>query len=319
MTVITSLLVKTIKIIYERKDFDMNKMYNFNVNQDYMKGTYSSANEAWYNLYIGLNKFGDESSPRGQKVRETLECDIKILHPEDNLVYSKARCLSPYYIAGEYYWYKSGSNKVKDIYNHSKFWDKIQNEDENGNPNGTVNSGYGYYIFRKDENGVSNFDKIIKSLSEDNDTRQAVLQIPITRNIGKKDTPCTSSVQFILRHGKLNCTVYMRSNDIWLGFPYDVFNFTMWQLEIAKALGVEVGWYRHVVGSLHVYERHFMESLFTGIDAIDNCIENESNCNKMCESFFNDLKLLNSKNDQGIVTPILRKMIINYKFIGINK
>lgn len=283
--------------------------FDINVNNDYNKGTYLNANEAWTALYHGLNLYGDESAPRGQKVRETLECDIKILNPMDNLVYSKSRALSPYYIAGEYEWYKSASNKASDIEGHSKFWKKI------ANPDGTVNSGYGYYIFKEDENGVTEFDKTIEILRKDPDSRQAVLQIPIMINRGKSDTPCTSSIQFILRNNKLNCTVYMRSNDIWLGFPYDVFNFTMWQIEIAKKLGVELGWYRHVVGSLHVYESQFIENTKNlSFETLDNEIY-ENVEDKFTESFLNDLKILDKKIDAGISSEILRNMVLHYKFL----
>jgi thymidylate synthase len=47
----------------------------------------------------------------------------------------------------------------------------------------------------------------------------------------------------------------MRSNDAWLGLPHDVFAFTMIQELVARSLGVELGEYRHSVGSLHLYER----------------------------------------------------------------
>jgi hypothetical protein len=47
----------------------------------------------------------------------------------------------------------------------------------------------------------------------------------------------------------------MRSNDIWLGTPYDVTMFTQLQLSMARALKMFVGTYRHHVGSLHIYER----------------------------------------------------------------
>jgi len=47
----------------------------------------------------------------------------------------------------------------------------------------------------------------------------------------------------------------MRSNDVMLGFGYDIFSFTMLQEMMAIELGVELGWYQHVVGSLHAYER----------------------------------------------------------------
>lgn len=50
---------------------------------------------------------------------------------------------------------------------------------------------------------------------------------------------------------------YMRSNDAWLGFPYDVFNFTMIQNYVAAALDVAIGRYFHMVGSMHVYEEHY--------------------------------------------------------------
>jgi hypothetical protein len=48
----------------------------------------------------------------------------------------------------------------------------------------------------------------------------------------------------------------MRSNDLWLGLPYDVFAFTCIQQMVAAALGVGLGWYQHQAGSLHVYDRN---------------------------------------------------------------
>lgn len=49
--------------------------------------------------------------------------------------------------------------------------------------------------------------------------------------------------------------VNMRSNDIFLGFPYDVFNFTMWQEYVSCKLNIEIGTYTHIVNSLHFYEK----------------------------------------------------------------
>jgi thymidylate synthase len=48
--------------------------------------------------------------------------------------------------------------------------------------------------------------------------------------------------------------VYMRSNDVILGLTHDIFAFTMLQEMLARSLEVEVGTYRHFVGSLHLYE-----------------------------------------------------------------
>jgi thymidylate synthase len=48
----------------------------------------------------------------------------------------------------------------------------------------------------------------------------------------------------------------MRSNDIWMGFPYDVFSFTAMQCLMAMELGLGIGTYTHIAGSLHLYERN---------------------------------------------------------------
>jgi thymidylate synthase len=47
----------------------------------------------------------------------------------------------------------------------------------------------------------------------------------------------------------------MRSNDAWLGLPYDVAQFTMLQEAVAAHWGLALGRYVHIDGSLHLYER----------------------------------------------------------------
>jgi len=46
----------------------------------------------------------------------------------------------------------------------------------------------------------------------------------------------------------------MRSNDAFLGLPHDFFCFTMLQEIMARTLSVELGTYKHAVGSLHLYD-----------------------------------------------------------------
>lgn len=56
-------------------------------------------------------------------------------------------------------------------------------------------------------------------------------------------------------------TTYMRSNDLWFGFPYDVFQFTCMQILMSMELELELGTYTHIAGSLHLYERDYRKSL----------------------------------------------------------
>ena len=48
----------------------------------------------------------------------------------------------------------------------------------------------------------------------------------------------------------------MRSNDAFMGLPHDVFAFTMIQELMARSLAIEMGTYKHMVGSLHLYSEH---------------------------------------------------------------
>ena len=45
-------------------------------------------------------------------------------------------------------------------------------------------------------------------------------------------------------------------NDAYIGLAHDIFAFTMLQELMARSLGVDVGPYRHSIGSLHLYDSH---------------------------------------------------------------
>lgn len=101
------------------------------------------------------------------------------------------------------------------------------------------------------------YEHVVEKIKADSDTRQAVVTIwnPAFDNLAsKRDYPCTVLHQFRVRDDKLNMSVYMRSNDVWLGAAYDFFQFTRVQLALCSILGIEPGTYAHHVGSLHIYE-----------------------------------------------------------------
>lgn len=251
---------------------------------------YESANAAWEGLYEGLCNEGEIVSPRGRKVKETLGCNIYISNPNNNLITNTFRGLSPIYMAREYTWYCEGSRDPKDAPN-SKFWGSISNESD-----GLVNSNYGHWLFSKKDGKnpeISVFDATIKLLKEDPDTRHAIIQIPIMPFRGLKDTPCTSHVHFFIRSNKLFANVYMRSCDVCAGFTYDIFQFTMWQLRIAKELGIECGWIRFMAGSLHCYEEDWIENRESDSNVFaDSKSVEYDHLNRMSSEFLEDLQKL---------------------------
>lgn len=90
----------------------------------------------------------------------------------------------------------------------------------------------------------------------DPDSRQAVMTIfdgnrDLTDN--SFDVPCTLAVQGFLRDSTFYMKTTMRSNDVFLGLPYDLMQFCALQTAMAEILQAGCGYYRHSVGSLHAY------------------------------------------------------------------
>ena len=218
---------------------------------------FKSVNESWEYWYNQLAmQRGDVASRDGAVTGEIINAITVIEDPKDNLVTSPIRKLSHKYAIGELLWYLSGSNKLDAIANYSKAWNKLSDDGE------TVNSAYGYRIFEKF--GFDQWEYVKGLLKADHNSRQAVIHIKEPNPEKTKDLPCTVALQYFIRDGKLYATTYMRSNDIWLGFPYDVFTFTCLQIKMAFELGVGIGSYTHISGSLHLYSRN-VQSTTSGV------------------------------------------------------
>lgn len=102
--------------------------------------------------------------------------------------------------------------------------------------------------------------QVVDLLEKDPASRQAVITIfDSDRDLGRTeqvDLPCTVALQYQIRDGRLNAWTVMRSNDAWLGLPYDLMQFGMLQAAIAQSLNVDVGYQTHSAGSMHLYLRN---------------------------------------------------------------
>ena len=207
-----------------------------------------TANDAfvyWYNTLT--ENMNTQESRDGEVVGEVINAITVIKDPTRNIC-KDIRDMPMRYAIGEMLWYMSADNDLKSIQMYTKAWDRMSDDGE------TVNSNYGHCI--KYKFGFDQWLYVKNLLVSNSNTRQAVIHIKTADNKPSKDVNCTVCLQFFIRNGKLYLTTYMRSNDLWMGFPYDVFQFTNMQVLMAMELGVEVGTYTHIAGSLHLYERN---------------------------------------------------------------
>lgn len=214
--------------------------------------TAKTANEAWETWFMELKaqaENGESATSRdGAVCGEVINAITVIEDPTRNVITSPIRKMPMRYAIGELLWYLSGNNSLKQIQNFTSAWDRMSDDGE------TVNSNYGHKIF--DFYDFNQWEYVKTLLRNDPNSRQAVIHIKNPSNQKTKDMPCTVCLQYFIRDAKLHATTYMRSNDIWLGFPYDVFAFTCFQIKLAMELDVGIGSYTHISGSLHLYERN---------------------------------------------------------------
>lgn len=191
-----------------------------------------------------------DSSSKGNIVGEIINAVTVINNPTKCILKSDIRNMSMRYAIGELLWYLSSNKNLKAIQLITHNWDNLSDDGR------TVNSNYGWCINEKF--GYNQYEHIKDLLMINKNTRQAIIHIKGPNDDDKsKDVNCTICLQFFVRNHKLYLTTYMRSNDIWIGFPYDVFQFTCLQIKLAMEIGLELGSYTHIAGSLHLYEQDY--------------------------------------------------------------
>jgi thymidylate synthase len=224
-----------------------------------------SAEAAFNKILDALKECGIKSKPRGFEITEIINANIVITNPRNRIIACKERNFSAPYAFGELAWYLSGNNNLDAMEYYSSFQAECSDDGE------TLNSAYGARIFgiHPDGKGLKSYyqkiefnqwNECVKKLKNDRDTRQAIIHLHTPNDKQTKDEVCTLTLQFLIRNDKLHMITNMRSNDLILGFTYDVFAFTMMQELMANELGIELGNYYHNVGSMHVYTKEFYHS-----------------------------------------------------------
>ena len=212
-----------------------------------------TATTAWRALLTAIVRNGDPVKPRDIGTRELIGYTTRI---DMNLpvVNVPERKLNYRFMAGEAWWILTGHDDVESI---SQFNPVIARFSDDGK---TFAGAYGPKIRQQ-------LAYIVDTLQKDLSSRQAVLTI-WERNPGpSKDIPCTVAIQFLVREGTIYTNVFMRSSDAWLGWVYDVFNFSM-LTRYVQLMFQERTFHRLALGALtltagsqHLYDTDYERAL----------------------------------------------------------
>lgn len=208
---------------------------------------------------------------RDQETKEVRGLAItEVRYPEQNMALLGARKVNPWVSLAEFPWLLAGRNDIAWL---QRFLPKADQFSDDGR---TWRAGYGPRL-RRWGRGVDQLAAVVEALRRDPATRQAVISLwdpeaeedYLWGSASTRDMPCTNRLQFMERDGALDLQVDMRSNDLIWGYSgVNMVNFTLLQQLVARLLGMPVGMYRHVAGSLHVYQRHYdmLRPLAQGLD-----------------------------------------------------
>ncbi len=216
----------------------------------------SSADDVWMQLAKEFQRPGVArvQSSRNGETKEILHVAISISDPKQRWAMSRRPALNPAFALAEVVWIMNGRQDLAFL----NFWNTKYQDFVGSRPE--LHGAYGYRLRR--HLGLDQLKRAYQVLSHDSDTRQVVLQIWDSRiDMPKpdgtpvsKDVPCNVISMLKVRYGKLEWSQIIRSNDLFLGLPHNLVQFTSIQEIIAGWLNVECGTYNQISDSMHIYE-----------------------------------------------------------------
>lgn len=166
----------------------------------------------------------------------------------------------------ELIWFISGDTNTKYLKdNNIRIWDEWADKDGNLGP------VYGFQwrnvpklhytdAFGLDVIGyVDQIIEIERQLKTDPTSRRIILNAWNPSMLHQMALPpCHCFVQFfVTTEGYLNCMLYQRSADMFLGVPFNVTSYSILTHMLARVTGLKAGTLFHNMGDAHIYSNHF--------------------------------------------------------------
>lgn len=134
--------------------------------------------------------------------------------------------------------------KLQDMNVH--IWDEWMQED------GTIGKAYGYQLAK-----YKQVDNLIKTIKEDPTSRRMITTLWNIEDLPEMSLqPCAFQTLWNINKGKLNCMLTIRSNDWFLGNPFNVAQYAALVHMIAQVTNYKPGRLTVCINDAHIYENH---------------------------------------------------------------
>ena len=158
-------------------------------------------------------------------------------------------------IVHELLWFIKGDTNVKYLQaNGVRIWNEWADE------NGDLGPVYGKQWRKwesKDGRIIDQLEQAIDQIKTNPNSRRIIVS---AWNVGELDEmalmPCHAFFQFHVADGRLNCQLYQRSADVFLGVPFNIASYALLTHMMAQVCGLEAGTFVHTLGDAHLYMNH---------------------------------------------------------------
>lgn len=150
----------------------------------------------------------------------------------------------------ELLWMISGGCETK--YLGSKIWDAWADE------RGYLGPIYGVQWRGRGTCQVDQLQRVVDDLKKDPLSRRHVVSAWIPDDIDDMALPpCHTLFQFNMNSkNQLHCSLYMRSGDMFLGVPFNIFEYGVLTHMVAKLVGAEARQLSVYISNAHIYHNH---------------------------------------------------------------
>lgn len=157
-------------------------------------------------------------------------------------------------IIHELIWLLSGNTNIKYLHdNNVTIWDEWADE------NGDLGPVYGHQWRNFNSQGIDQIKGVIERIKKNPQDRRLIVSAWNPAQINEMALPpCHCFFQFdVTPDGKLNCMLYQRSCDMFLGVPFNIASYSLLTMMIAQVCGLKAGEFVHTLGNAHIYSNHF--------------------------------------------------------------
>ena len=159
-------------------------------------------------------------------------------------------------IAYELLWFLKGETNIRFLQeNNVRIWNEWA--DEKGNL-GPVYGAQWRHWKGADGQTTDQIKTLIEGLKKEPFGRRHIVS---AWNVGElKDMalpPCHAFFQFYVHtDGQLDCQLYQRSGDLFLGVPFNIASYSLLTYMLAQVCNLKPGTFIHTMGDAHIYKNH---------------------------------------------------------------